>query len=221
MKVLDIGCGAGTTAIEIAEKYGCTVTAADIDVKMLRKTEENVNNSASKTRIRIVNADIQQMPFEDEEFDVILVEAVTMFVDRHKAVNEIFRVCKKDGKVVEQELIWRQQPTDQARKIFEGELCPGIEFENTDDWLKLYKESGFKTGKFITGTFTMMSTSGFIRDEGIIGTLKLLAKTFTRISYIKKMVWLMKRISKVRNQLGYVVFEGVKQAKELGDNQTF
>src|SRR5947207_2552286 len=90
--------------------------------KKENSAQKKLNNYASKDRIKVINADIQQMPFEDEEFDVIFVEAVTMFVNRHKAVNEIFRVCKKEGKVVEHEFIWRQKPTSEARRIFEGEV---------------------------------------------------------------------------------------------------
>ena len=57
-----------------------------------------------------------------------------------------------------------------------------------------------------------MSLAGFLNDEGISGTLRLMAKTFSRIIYIKKMLWLMPRIMKVRSSLGYIVFSLVKTA---------
>jgi cyclopropane fatty-acyl-phospholipid synthase-like methyltransferase len=34
-KVIDIACGKGTTAVFIAKKYGCHVTAIDIDEKLI------------------------------------------------------------------------------------------------------------------------------------------------------------------------------------------
>lgn len=208
--VLDIGCGVGTTAIDMVKKFGCTVIASDIDQNMLDKATENVNRAGLSDKIKIVNADIQQMPFAQNEFDTVIVEAVTMFVNRKKAIEEIFRVCKNGGKVVEHEFIWRKKPTTEARRIFEGEVCPGIKFDTAEDWVQIFKENGFKNENFVTGSFVMMSPSGFLNDEGIGGTFRLMAKTFSRIAYIKKMMWLMPRIMKVRSSLGYIVFSTIK-----------
>jgi cyclopropane fatty-acyl-phospholipid synthase-like methyltransferase len=40
--VLDVGAGVGTTAIEIARRFGCRVTAIDIDPVMLSRAQANV-----------------------------------------------------------------------------------------------------------------------------------------------------------------------------------
>ena len=128
-QVLDIGCGVGTTAIDIVKKFGCTITASDIDQNMIEKANENVQHAGLSHKIKIVKADIREMPFADNEFDTVIVEAVTMFVDRKKAAREICRVCKTGGRVVEHEFIWRDRPTPEIRGIFEGEVCPGIKFD--------------------------------------------------------------------------------------------
>lgn len=213
MRVLDIGCGVATTAIDIAKKFNCDVVASDIDQKMVDKALQNVQHAHLPDKIKIAKADIQQMPFADNEFDVVIVEAVTMFVDRKKAVSEIARVCKSGGKVIEHEFIWRKKPTAAARRIFEGEICPGIKFDTAEDWIKLYDENEFKNEDSVTGGFVMMSPIGFLKDEGIGGTLKLMAKAFSRLAYMKKMMWLMPRIIKVRSSLGYIVFSEVKRYK--------
>lgn len=102
----------------------------------------------------------------------------------------------------------KQKP--EARRIFEGEVCPGIKFDNADDWLKLFEENGFKNEYHTTEHFVMMSVNGFLNNEGVIGTMRLFGKTFSRWAYMKKMMWLMPRIIKVRNSLGYIVFTSVK-----------
>ncbi len=209
-RVLDIGCGVGTTAIDMVKKFGCTVMASDIDQNMLDKAERNVNGSGLSNKIKISKSDIQQMPFADNEFDVVIVEAVTMFVNRKKAVQEIGRVCRNNGRVIEHEFIWRKKPTAEARRIFEGEVCPGIKFDTAEDWVKLYEEHGFRNENSVTGEFVMMSPSGFLIDEGIGGTHKLMAKTFSRRAYMKKMLWMMPRMMKVKSSLGYIVFSTIK-----------
>ena len=208
--VLDVGCGVGTTAIDIAKRFGCNVTASDIDSNMLHKAEQQLNNSNLTSNVKIQKADIQNMPFSDNEFDTVLVEAVTMFVNRKKAVEELCRVCKPKGKVIEHEFIWRKKPTAEARRIFEGEVCPGIKFDTEDDWINLYNQNGFDVVKSVTGPFVMMSPTGFLQDEGIVGTISMMGKAMSRKAYRKKMMWLMSRIMKVRNSLGYIVFSAVK-----------
>ena len=59
-------------------------------------------------KIKVLKADIQQLPFEDNSFDAVIIEAVTMFVNREKAVAEVMRVCKVGGKILEHEFIWRK-----------------------------------------------------------------------------------------------------------------
>ncbi len=56
----------------------------------------------------------------------------------------------------------------------------------------------------------MMSLSGFLKDEGIGGTFKLMARTLSRWAYMKKMMWMMPRMIKVKSSLGYIVFSAVK-----------
>jgi cyclopropane fatty-acyl-phospholipid synthase-like methyltransferase len=50
--VLDIGCGVGTTAIEIVKKFGCTVIASDIDQNMLDKAEYNIQRAGLSDKIK-------------------------------------------------------------------------------------------------------------------------------------------------------------------------
>ncbi len=210
--VLDIGCGVGTTAIDVAKRFGCTMTVSDVDQQMLDKATNNVSRSGLADRIKIMKADIQHMPFADNEFDAVIVEAVTMFVNRTQAIQEIRRVCKPGGRVVEHEFVWRNKPTSEARRIFEGEVCPGIKFDTAEDWIHIYEDNGFRKQEAVTGPFVMMSPIGFLHDEGIAGSIALLMKTFSRGAYMKKMIWLMPRIMKVRSSLGYIVFSAIKTA---------
>src|SRR5258708_36256029 len=41
-RVLDVGCGVATTALEIARRYGAHITAVDIAPLMLERPEANV-----------------------------------------------------------------------------------------------------------------------------------------------------------------------------------
>lgn len=208
-RVLDVGCGVATTAIEVARRFGCHVTAVDVDPVMLARATSNVRASGV-ANVVVARADIQAMEFADAEFDRVLIEAVTMFVDRSRAVHEVVRVCRPGGRVLDHEFIYRRPPTAEVRRIFEGQVCPGIRFDTEEDWVALYRDARLRNLQYTTGPFAMMTPLGMWRDEGVSNLLAMMAQVATRRAYRRKMIWLMSRMLRVMRYLGYVVLVGTK-----------
>jgi ubiquinone/menaquinone biosynthesis C-methylase UbiE len=211
-EVIEIGCGVGTTAIEIARRYGARVIATDIDDAMLDEARRNVDHARLSDLVTVEQADVLELPFADESFDRVVVEAVTMFVDRDRAAREVARVCRPGGIVLDHEFIWRSEPPLEARRVFEGEVCPGIAFDTAEDWRALYERTGFRDIELRTGPFTLMRPTGFVRDEGVRGSARFVARLMSRPAYVRKMLWLMRRIVRSMRHLGYVVVAARKVA---------
>jgi 2-polyprenyl-3-methyl-5-hydroxy-6-metoxy-1,4-benzoquinol methylase len=95
MKVLDVGCGTGNQAVPAA-RAGADVTAVDIAPSLLvqaaaRAQEERVN-------INLREADAEELPYNDGEFDVVMSMFAAMFAPRPQvAVAEMRRVCRSGG----------------------------------------------------------------------------------------------------------------------------
>ena len=70
-RVLDVGCGVATTAIEIARRHGARVTAADISPLMLELAEANVQAAGTADLVTVTSADILALPFNDAAFEVV------------------------------------------------------------------------------------------------------------------------------------------------------
>ncbi|HEY3062650.1 MAG TPA: class I SAM-dependent methyltransferase, partial [Chloroflexota bacterium] len=136
--VLDVGCGVGTTAIEIARRFGAMVTAVDIAPLMLERATVNIAGAGLGNQAHVEHGDICNLRFENARFERLVAEAVTMFVDRPRAARELVRVCKPGGRVLASEFYWRKPPTPEARQLFLGEVCPGLQFDSIDDWIQLY-----------------------------------------------------------------------------------
>jgi SAM-dependent methyltransferase len=207
-QVLDVGCGVGTTAIEMARRFDVNVIAADISPDMRDRAIANVATAGVRQRVSVQAADICALPYADGRFDRVVAEAVTMFVDRDQAISELVRVCRPDGLVLATEFQWRRPPTPEARQAFLGEVCPGMLFETVDDWLARYSAAGLVNLQVRTGPFEMMTARGFISDEGIGNSIRVMARAMTSGAARHRIAWMMPRISRAVPFLGYVLICG-------------
>jgi len=211
-RVLDIGCGVATTAIEIARRHGARVTAADISPLMLDRAQANALAAGVAHLVTVAPADILALPYDDGEFDVVIAEAVTMFTDRSKAAAELARVTRPGGRVLATEFCWRKPPTAEARQIFLGQVCPGMQFDTIEDWVRIYSSAGLTGLHTETGPFEMMTPRGFLADEGLARCLAIMGKVAGRPPYARKMAWLMPRMAKAVPYLGYILIAATKPA---------
>jgi SAM-dependent methyltransferase len=176
----------------------------------LERCQSNVSAAGLAHQINIQSGDITALPFPESGFDRVVAEAVTMFVDRPRAAGELVRVCRKGGKVLATEFLWREPPTAEARQIFLGEVCPGMNFDTLDDWLQIYRNAGLEQLEVTSGPFEMMTPWGFFYDEGIRGSMNVMGHVLSRPAYLKKKLWLWPRVNRAVSYLGYLSISGVK-----------
>jgi SAM-dependent methyltransferase len=208
-RVLDIGCGVGTTAVRLAREAGALVTAADISPLMRQRAVVNVADAHVAHQVNVEEADILALPYADGSFDAVVAEAVTMFVDRPRAARELVRVCRAGGRVLATEFYWRRPPTDEAREVFLGEVCPGLRFDSVEEWAAIYAAAGLVDLRTESGPFDMMTVRGFVADEGLHAA-SVMARGMSRPAYLRKMAWLMPRMARAVPYLGYVLVKGCK-----------
>jgi SAM-dependent methyltransferase len=98
LKLLDVGCGPGSITISLA-KYLPWGKAVGVDVSEV--VLEKARAAASDEGVHNVEfrpADVYQLPFEDETFDVINThQAVAHFHDHVRAIKEMLRVLRPGG----------------------------------------------------------------------------------------------------------------------------
>jgi len=211
-EVIDIGCGVGSTAIQIASRFGCRVTALDIDERMINSARSNVHAAGLVKTISLKQGDMQSLPYADNSFDVVTIEAVTMFTpDRPRAVGEALRVCKPGGRVLDHELVWLEPGHDEVRRLFYEEICAGAVFGSQDNWIQLYRSTGPHVIDHVSAPFDMFTLRGLLRDEGLAGLFRMTAKCMSRWCYIRNMIGLMHRLHKFIPYLGTVVISVTKE----------
>ena len=97
MKVLDVATGTGNAAIPAAQA-GATVTASDLTPELFEAGRARAE--AAGVTLEWAEADAENLPFEDESFDVVMSSIGAMFAPRHQDVaDELVRVCKPGGTI--------------------------------------------------------------------------------------------------------------------------
>ncbi|MEA2349999.1 MAG: hypothetical protein QOG86_940 [Thermoleophilaceae bacterium] len=97
MRVLDVAAGTGNASIPAA-KAGAEVTASDLTPELLDAGRRRAE--AEGASLEWVEADAENLPFEDESFDVVMSSIGVMFAPHHQqSADELVRVCRPGGRI--------------------------------------------------------------------------------------------------------------------------
>jgi hypothetical protein len=66
--------------------------------------------------------------------------------------------------VLATEFCWQRPPSDEARAVFLGQVCPGMQFDSVEDWIRIYEDGGLIGLTAETGPFEMMTPRGFLEE---------------------------------------------------------
>ncbi len=143
--VLDLGSGAGNDcfiARAIVGEKG-KVTGIDMTEQMISKARENCLK-LGYLNVEFVSGDIEEMPFAENTFDVVISNCVLNLVpDKSKAFVEIFRVLRYGGHFCVSDVVIRGRLSEKMKK--DAEMYAGCVSgaSEMDDYLKFIREVGF------------------------------------------------------------------------------
>jgi len=132
LKIADIGCGTGASTLTLARLLKAKITAVDflqdfIDILAVRAQSEGVED-----KITPLCASMEQLPFEDEEFDVIWSEGAIYNIGFEKGIADWKRYLKPGGLLIASEITW---------------LTSSRPSELQDHWNNEYPEIGTASAK--------------------------------------------------------------------------
>lgn len=106
LKIADIGCGTGASALLLAKLLKARVTAVDFLPDFLDVLNRRAEKQGVSDNISTLCCSMDNLPFEDEAFDGIWSEGAIYNIGFEKGIQDWHRYLKTGGRLVVSEITW-------------------------------------------------------------------------------------------------------------------
>ena len=168
--ILDIATGTGDLAILMASTNAKKIIGLDISAGMLEVGQQKIDAKNLSSKIEMVLADSEKMPFEDNTFDAITVAfGVRNFEHLETGLAEILRVLKPNGIFV---ILETSNPTKfplkQGYFFYTKRILPLIgKFFSKDDVAYEYLSESAAVFPFGEALNNILRKTGFIEVKAL------------------------------------------------------
>lgn len=121
--VLDVGCGTGTLAMEVARRVGRAGHVTGIDPGTQQIARARSKAARRNLPIEFQSGVIEQLPFPDQTFDVVLSTLMMHHLPaplKRQGLAEIARVLKPGGRLVIADFTHKQERQGRAARFHAG-----------------------------------------------------------------------------------------------------
>jgi ubiquinone/menaquinone biosynthesis C-methylase UbiE len=159
--VLDVGCGTGTLAMEVARCVGRAGRVVGVDPGIEQITRARSKATRRNVPIEFQSGVIEQLPFPDQTFDAVLSTLMMHHLPhplKCQGLAEIARVLKPGGRLVIADFKHKKERQGQAARFHAGG-------SSMQELAALVKEAGFpqvETEEMRLLRFSAFPGAGFV-----------------------------------------------------------
>ncbi|HEY4387732.1 MAG TPA: methyltransferase domain-containing protein [Ktedonobacteraceae bacterium] len=123
-RVLDVAAGQGTSAIHLAQCFGCSVLGIEYSRTAVENATQAAQAAAVAQLVTFQQGDAEQLPVTAESFDAIICEcAFCTFPNKTMAASEFWRVLKPGGRVGLSDLTRKDDIPDDLQGLLAWIAC--------------------------------------------------------------------------------------------------
>lgn len=146
--VLECACGTGLLTKAIGEKCNSLI-ATDYSIKMLKIAERKLKKYQN---IKFECVDIMKLPYPNNSFDIVVAgNVIHLLNDPIKAVQELDRVCKLNGKIIIPTYM-NKNNAGNVDNVSNSIDKLGVNFKrqfNKEKYMSFFKELGYQDVSYI------------------------------------------------------------------------
>jgi ubiquinone/menaquinone biosynthesis C-methylase UbiE len=209
LEIADFACGTGGQTIILAQNTKGNITGLDIFPDFIEKLNSNVKKLGLQNRIKGIVGSMDNLPFQNEKFDVIWSEGAIANIGFQNGLNYWKNFLKKDGYIAVTYESWLTEERPAEIEKFWVDAVP--EMDTIGHNISVMQKSGYRLVAAFTLPEKCWTDTYFIPQKAIQKTFleenagNKAAKTF--IEYMNHEADLY---SKYRQYYGYVFYIGKK-----------
>ena len=105
-KIADLGCGTGGQTMILAQNLPGNITGIDLFPKFIDIFNNNSKQLALEERVKGVTGSMDNLPFKEEELDLIWSEGAIYNIGFERGLKELHKYLKKGGYIAVSEASW-------------------------------------------------------------------------------------------------------------------
>lgn len=119
-KIADIGCGTGGQTIVLAKNTTGQISAFDLSPEFIERLNSNCQKENLQNRVKGIVRSMENLPFENEELDLIWSEGAIYNIGYEKGLKEWHKLLKKDAFIAISEASWfTDERPDEIQKFWD------------------------------------------------------------------------------------------------------
>lgn len=149
-RILDVGCGVGGPAFDMAETHGASVVGIDLEAPLVERATRAARERGLEGRCQFQVVEPGPFPFADDSFDIVLSSgAVTQTSDTAGIIADCLRVLKPGGYFTCYEWMRIEAPysDDMLRWLKLEELTYVL--ETIGSFAQMFRDAGFEDVKAV------------------------------------------------------------------------
>jgi cyclopropane fatty-acyl-phospholipid synthase-like methyltransferase len=150
-RLLDIGCGTGRPALQIARDHETHVTGITVSGHQLSLATAAAEAAGISDRVRFQHADAMKLPFADASFEgAWAIESLLHMSDPGEALAQAARVVKPGGRLVVADLCLRRPVAGERRAVVEAiaDMFQISRFAGPEEYHDHFAGSGWELREF-------------------------------------------------------------------------
>lgn len=146
-RVLDIASGKGTSALFLAEHFGCEIIGIDYGEQNVEQANSAAAAKGLDKRASFQSGDAEHLPFADSSFEAVICEcAFCTFPDKSAAANEFARVLRSGGAAGISDLTGGPVPAKELDGLFAWISCIA-DAQPVETYVRYLREAGFRVNR--------------------------------------------------------------------------
>jgi arsenite methyltransferase len=142
-RVVDVACGAGSTALLLAREVGAEVVGVDLGARAIERARREAHTTGLAGVARFVHGDAEALPLADATFDVALSEcSLCTFPDKQRAAAEMARVLRPGGTIAIADVVARLDALPAALRTAAARVACVADARTEDGYAALLRSAG-------------------------------------------------------------------------------